>query len=147
VRRERERQSHCRRELRAEKTGSEDPHRHIQSCTRYRLHDLPTLDGLEIRQQFCHVGRKRVGGFRRPPERAGGGLIGARGPPHAEVDPAGKQRRQSAELLGDHERRMVRQHDPPAPTRIVEVPPATYAITTDVAALATPGRLWCSASQ
>jgi hypothetical protein len=30
---------------------------------------------------------------------------------------------------------------PPAPTRIVEVPAATYPITTDVAALAMPGML------
>ena len=36
---------------------------------------------------------------------------------------------------------------PPAPTLMVDVPPATCAITTDVAALATAGMLWCSASQ
>ena len=36
---------------------------------------------------------------------------------------------------------------PPAPTRMVEVPPATCAITTAVAALAMPGMPWCSASQ
>ena len=36
---------------------------------------------------------------------------------------------------------------PPAPTRIVEVPSATWAMTTLVAALAMPRMLWCSASQ
>ena len=36
---------------------------------------------------------------------------------------------------------------PPAPTRMVVVPAATWAITTEVAALAMPGMLWCSASQ
>ena len=36
---------------------------------------------------------------------------------------------------------------PPAPTRIVDVPPATCPISTAVAARAMPGRLWCSASQ
>ena len=36
---------------------------------------------------------------------------------------------------------------PPAPTRMREVPAATCAITTAVAALAMPGMLWCSASQ
>ena len=36
---------------------------------------------------------------------------------------------------------------PPAPTRIVVVPPATWPMTIDVAALAMPGMLWCSASQ
>jgi hypothetical protein len=30
---------------------------------------------------------------------------------------------------------------PPAPTRMVDVPPATKPMTTDVAALATPGML------
>ena len=36
---------------------------------------------------------------------------------------------------------------PPDPTRIVFVPPATYPISTDVAELAIPSILWCSASQ
>jgi TRAP-type C4-dicarboxylate transport system permease large subunit len=36
---------------------------------------------------------------------------------------------------------------PPEPTRIVCVAPATWPITTAVAALAIPGMLWCSASQ
>src|SRR5580700_6795102 len=36
---------------------------------------------------------------------------------------------------------------PPDPTRIVDVLPATCPINTDVAALAIPGMLWCSASQ
>ena len=36
---------------------------------------------------------------------------------------------------------------PPAPTRIVLVPSATKPIATDVAALAIPAMLWCSASQ
>ena len=36
---------------------------------------------------------------------------------------------------------------PPEPTRIVEVAPATWPMTTEVAALAIPGMLWCSASQ
>jgi len=36
---------------------------------------------------------------------------------------------------------------PPAPTRMVVVPAATWPMTTDVAALAMPGIPWCSASQ
>ena len=36
---------------------------------------------------------------------------------------------------------------PPAPTRIRDVPPATWPISTAVAALAMPGMPWCSASQ
>src|SRR5947209_2528149 len=36
---------------------------------------------------------------------------------------------------------------PPDPTRMVDVLPATCPIKTEVAALAIPGMLWCSASQ
>ena len=36
---------------------------------------------------------------------------------------------------------------PPAPTRIVDVPAARWPMTTDVAALAMPRMLWCSATQ
>ena len=36
---------------------------------------------------------------------------------------------------------------PPAPTRMVEVPAATWAMTSDVAAVVTAGMLWCSAIQ
>ena len=36
---------------------------------------------------------------------------------------------------------------PPEPTRMVLVPAATCPMTTAVAALATPGMLWCSATQ
>jgi hypothetical protein len=36
---------------------------------------------------------------------------------------------------------------PPAPTRMRDVPAARWAMTRDVAELAMPGMLWCSASQ
>jgi hypothetical protein len=36
---------------------------------------------------------------------------------------------------------------PPEPTRIVFVPPATWPMRIEVAALAMPVMLWCSASQ
>ena len=41
--------------------------------------------------------------------------IRARRPPEPEVDAARKQARQRAELLGDHQGRMVRQHDAAGP--------------------------------
>jgi len=49
---------------------------------------------------------------RRPPQRQQRQLVGSRRPAEAEVDPAGMQRRERAELLGDHEWRVVREHDP-----------------------------------
>ena len=45
-------------------------------------------------------------------QRAHRQLVGARRAAEAEVDPARVQRRERAELLGDHERRVVREHDP-----------------------------------
>ncbi len=37
--------------------------------------------------------------------------IGSRRAAKSEVNPAGEQRLQRAELLGDHERRVIREHD------------------------------------
>jgi hypothetical protein len=41
--------------------------------------------------------------------------VGARGASDAEIDPAGVQRVEHAELLGDDERLVVGQHDPARP--------------------------------
>jgi hypothetical protein len=43
---------------------------------------------------------------------AGSQLVGAGRASDAEVDAPGVQRLEHAELLGDHERGMVREHDP-----------------------------------
>jgi len=45
-------------------------------------------------------------------QRARGDLVGARRATDAEVDASGEQRLEGAELLGDHQGRVVRQHDP-----------------------------------
>ena len=60
----------------------------------------------------------------------------------------GVQRLERAELLGDHERRVVGQHhaaraDPDASSCRA----ARCAISTAGAELAMPGMLWCSATQ
>ena len=44
-------------------------------------------------------------------QRQGGALVGARGAAEPEVDASGVQRFERAELFGDYQRRMVRQHD------------------------------------
>ena len=52
--------------------------------------------------------------FRRlivAPQRLPGALVGTRRPAQSQIDAAGEQRRQGPELLGDHQGRMVRQHD------------------------------------
>jgi len=45
------------------------------------------------------------------PKRLGGELIRSRRAAEAQVDPAGEEGRQGAELFGDHERGVVGQHD------------------------------------
>jgi len=44
-------------------------------------------------------------------QRASGALIGAGRAAEAQIDPAGVKRGERAELLRDHERRVIRQHD------------------------------------
>ena len=67
---------------------------------------------MKIILQLDHVLRKRVGAVRaaaaQGPRRD---RVRAGRPAEAKVDPAGKQRGQRAELLGDHQRRVIRQHD------------------------------------
>ena len=66
----------------------------------------------------------------------------------AEVDPARVHGLESPELLGDHERRVVREHDPARPEAdLVRVCAATWAISTLVADEAIVAMLWCSAYQ
>ena len=59
--------------------------------------------------ELQNILRKRVG-TRILPQRPQRHLVGAGRTPHTEIDPAGKERLQRPELLGDHQRRMIRQH-------------------------------------
>ncbi len=61
-----------------------------------------------------------------PAQRGGGLRVGARGAPDAEVDPAGVQCLEGAELLRDDERAVI---------------------STGGDELAIPGMPWCSATQ
>ena len=112
MRRKRERQPHHRGELRAEEARAEQPDRHVEPRARHRAHALAGRRLGEIAQQLGDVVGKRVGAADEvATQRAGGRLVGARRAAEAEVDPAGIERRERPELFGDHERRMVRQHD------------------------------------
>jgi hypothetical protein len=71
-------------------------------------------------------------------KRADRQLVGAGRAAEAEIDPPGIERLERAELLGDHERRVVGQHDPAGADPDRRVPAAMWAITTAVAALAIP---------
>ena len=76
----------------------------------------------------------------RPPHRPGSRLVSARRAAETKVDPARMQGGERPELLrhlfsGEWLGSMI----PPAPIRIVDVPAATWASATAVAALAMPG--------
>jgi hypothetical protein len=73
--------------------------------------------------------------------------VGAGRPAETEVDAAGKQGCERAELLGDDVGRMVGQHDAAGANPDRPLPAATRAITSEVAAVVTAGMLWCSAIQ
>ena len=49
----------------------------------------------------------------RPPDRAQGGRVRTGGAPEPQLNTAGEHLRQRAELLGDEQRRVVRQHHAP----------------------------------
>ena len=65
--------------------------------------------------------------------------------PH--VDPAGEERLQHPELLGDDQRLVVRQHHPARADPDRAVAAATAAASTVGAEPATPGTPWCSETQ
>jgi hypothetical protein len=75
-------------------------------------HLLAGLGRTEVAHQLDHVLRKAVGvGCEIAAQRACGDLIGAGRAAQAKVDATRKQGGQRAELLGHHQRSVVRQHD------------------------------------
>ena len=80
---------------------------------RHRAHRLAGLAGSRgsaaARARPAGRCRRAAGSRRSARDRE---LVGAGRAAEAEVDAAGIERLERAELLGDHERRVVRQHDP-----------------------------------
>ena len=103
-------------QLGAVEAGAQDPHRNPQALAGRGAHRLAGLRRLEIGDQFQHVAWEvvHVAG-ERAAHSPGGQLVGARRAPDAKVDAPRMQRGQGAELLGDHQGRVVRQHDPACP--------------------------------
>jgi len=104
-------QAEHRRELRAEQARSQYPQRHIHSFTRHRA-NAEAVVAREKGLQFEDILRKLpfVAG-KVATQRMGNPLVRPRRAAEAEIDAARKQRLQRPELLGDHHRRMVGQHD------------------------------------
>ncbi len=67
----------------------------------------------EVALELEHVAREGIGvAVEGAADRLRHPLVRSRRPAEPEVDPAGEQRVERAELLGDHQGRMVGQHDP-----------------------------------
>jgi len=105
------RQAERRRELRAKQARTENPDRHVETGTGHRADNLSFFGRAEIVEQFHHVLREAVGSGKIAAQRPRGFLVRARCPAESEVDAIGEEGFQRTELLGHHERRMVRQHD------------------------------------
>ncbi len=103
------------REARSVRARAEDPERHLETRPGNRADRLILGGRAEEQLQVLHVVRESVGAQRVAAERPGRELIGAGSPTKPEVDAAGVERLERPELLRDHERRVVRQHDPARP--------------------------------
>jgi hypothetical protein len=110
--RERERQAEHPRQLCAEAAGPEQPDRRHVPVAGYGGDQV--VVALEVADQVAELLREALGGQagHGAPQRERGPLVGAGRTADAEVDPAGVQRLQRAELLGDDQWRVVGQHHP-----------------------------------
>jgi hypothetical protein len=103
-------QAEHRRELGSEQARSQYPDRDRQALAGDRA-DALALAAAEIVEQF--VARELIlVGSEVAAERPRRRLIGPGRAAEAEVDPAGKERFERPELLGDGQRRVVGEHDP-----------------------------------
>ena len=91
---------------------AEDPERHLEPGAGDGPDRIVVRARAEEQLQVLHVVGEPVGAQQVSAQRAGRDLVGARRPAETEIDPAGIQRLERAELLGDDERGVVRQHDP-----------------------------------
>ena len=137
VRREGVGQAEQRRDLRAEEARPEDPERHVGARPRDRPHALARLRLGQVALKLHDVLREAsaLEGSRRSASIASGRC---REPVRARGRSGPDERLERPELLGDQERRVVREHDPARadPDRLR--PGRDVPITTAVAALAIP---------
>src|SRR6185312_14957713 len=79
--------------------------------TRHRLHARNHRLAAQVPLQLEHVLREGVCGRRRATHRSHRVLVAAGSAPEPEVDAAGKHALEGAELLGNRQRRVIREHD------------------------------------
>ena len=112
VRGEGVRQPEQRRDLRAVEARAEDPERDVGAHARNRADALVGRRVVEVALELEDVLGKGVGSRRIPAKGVHRRQIGAGSAAEPEVDPARVECLERPELLGDHERRVVREHDP-----------------------------------
>jgi len=96
----------------AEGARAENPERNPEIRARHGPDRLSGLDRTEEVLQILDVPRELVAARRVAPQRPRGELVGAGCAAEAEIDSTRVERLERAELLCDHEWRVVRQHDP-----------------------------------
>ena len=113
--RERVGEPEVRGELRAVVRASQHPQLRVRCARRQRAERAERMGRRQRRAgdprpEVVHLLREVGGGVRVRIERERGQAVRARRAPHAEVDPARRDRLEHAELLGDLEGRVVREH-------------------------------------
>src|SRR4051812_14298589 len=104
-------QAEDRGELRAIGAGPQDPERYVETLAWDGMHLLTRLRP-EIAHQLDDVLRKLIDiTIQSPADRPHRHLVRPRRAAETEFDAARMQRRQRPELLGNQQRRVVRQHD------------------------------------
>src|SRR3954454_9295152 len=105
------RKTHRCGDLRSIETGAQNPDWDLDTSTRNGLNLLARLHRLEVGHQLGNIVRKAVGGRWMPAERPHRQLVGAGSSAQPEIDSPGEERGEGSELLGDHQWRVVREHD------------------------------------
>ena len=142
MRGERERQAKDHGKLRTIGAGTQSPDQHLEPGAGNRLHRLTWFGRLKIPHQFHDILRKFLAGTeQRPPHRPRSDLIGSGRTTQPQIDPARMQCRKRAELLGNQQRSVIRQHDAAGADADAARAGPDIASATAVAALAMPGRL------
>jgi hypothetical protein len=113
VRRECKGQPQGRGNLGTKQTGPQDPQRHLGADPGVGDDALSRGRGPQVSHQLHHVLRKLLRiRSEIAPQSLGSSLVGTRSAAEPEIDSPGKQALERPELLGDHQRRVIRQHDP-----------------------------------
>ena len=99
------------RQLRAIKARAQDPDRHLGALPRHGADAGVGVDRAKVVDQLHHVFGELVRGFHVAAQRPRRAMIGARRAAKAKVDAVRIKAGQRAELLGNHQGRVVGQHD------------------------------------